>query len=313
MGEGQVSVLLETVDRVTDSITVNGIAVGATMQDLSDVDGIVTATDRAGIDRRVLSPPPFTYRYWNDADAGLRLCRLLNEATAAVVDAHPDRFLGLATVPLQDTEESIAELIRANEELGLVGLTLGTNVAGGNVSDRVRWPLLGSATERNMPVLIHPDFVPNPRLGNYYLINVLGMPSESATTMSNMLFSGLFIEFPHLRVVFMHGGGSGPYLFGRWDAAFRLRPESRIHIDRPPTSLLDNVFCDTLTHSPTALAYLVEVLGERNVALGTDLPFDVQDPDPRAHLRRAPRLTKEQIAVIERATPVRWLTGDDPA
>lgn len=312
MGEGQVRVALGIVDGVSDSITVNGIAVGATIHELSDQEGIVAASDRAGLDRRVLSPPPFTYRYWSDADDSLRLCRLLNEFTASVVEAHPDRFLGLATVPLQDTEKSIAELVRANEELGLVGITLGTNVAGGNVSDRVRWPLLGAATERNMPVLIHPDFVPNPRLGDYYLINVLGMPTESATTMSNMLFSGLFTEFPELRVVFMHGGGSGPYLFGRWDAAFRLRPESRIHSDRPPTSLLDNVFCDTLTHSPVALSYLVEVLGERNVVLGTDLPFDVQDPDPRAHVRLAPRVTEEQIAVIERVTPVRWLSGREP-
>lgn len=312
IGEGQVRVLLETVGGADDSITVNGIATGATIHQLSDVDEIVAATDRARIDRRVLSPPPFTYRYWNDPDASLELCRLLNEATAAVVEAHPDRFVGLATVPFQDTERSVAEMRRAHDELGLVGVTLGTNVAGGNVSDRVRWPLLGEAAELNMPLLVHPDFVPSPRLSDYYLINVLGMPSESATTMSNMLFSGLLTEFPNLRVVFMHGGGSGPYLFGRWDAAFRLRPESRIHIDQPPTTQLHNLFCDTLTHSPIALSFLVEVLGERNVVLGTDLPFDVQDPDPRTHLKSAPRLTQEQIAVIERVSPVRWLTGEEP-
>ena len=312
MSEGQVRVQVETVDGVPDSISVNGIAVGATVEQLSNVDDIVAVTDRAGIDRRVLSPPPFTYRYWNDPDDSLELCRLLNDAIATVVATHPDRFLGLATVPLQDTEKSIAELRRAQEDLGLVGVTFGTNVAGGNVSDRVRWPLLGEAADRNLPVLIHPDFVPNPRIDDYYLINVVGMPTESAMTMSNMLFSGLFTEFPRLRVLFMHGGGSGPYLFGRWDAAHRVRPESRVDIDRPPTSLLDNVFCDTLTHSHAALSYLVEVLGEHNVVLGTDLPFDVQDPDPRAHVRSAPRLTDEQISVIERVSPVRWLTGTDP-
>ena len=313
MGEGQVRVAVESVGGLEESITINGIAVGATVGQLSDVEGIIAASDRAGIDRRVLSPPPFTYRYWNDSESSLELCRLLNDATAAVVENHPDRFLGLATVPLQDTDLSVVELRRAQDELGLVGVTFGTNVAGANVSDRIRWPLLGEAAVRNMPVLIHPDFVPNPRLGDFYLINVLGMPTESATTMSNMLFSGLFSEFPDLRVAFMHGGGSGPYLFGRWDAAFRLRPEARVNIDRPPTSLLSNLFCDTLTHSPAALSYLVEVMGERNVVLGTDLPFDVQDPDPRAHVRSAPRITPEQIAIIERVSPVRWLTGQEPA
>lgn len=56
------------------------------------------ATDQAGIDRWVLLPPPFTYRYWNDPEAILELCRVINNATAEVVTNHPDRFLGLATV-----------------------------------------------------------------------------------------------------------------------------------------------------------------------------------------------------------------------
>lgn len=312
MRSGQVQVLLETVHGTPDSITINGIAAGATAQQLSDVDGIVEATNRAGIDRRVLSPPPFTYRYWNESAASLELCQMINEATAEVARSHPDRFLGLATVPLQDTAQSIDELRRSKEELGLVGVTVGTNVAGGNVSDDSRRPFLAEAERLGMPILVHPDFVPNPRLDDYYLINVLGMPTESATTMANMLFSGVFEEFSDLRVCFMHGGGSAPYLFGRWDTAFRVRPESRVDIGAPPTSYLGNIFCDTLTHSPTALSYLVEVLGEENVVLGTDLPFDVEDADPRGHVRRAPRLDEEQIKTIETVSPLRWLSGTKP-
>jgi hypothetical protein len=61
------------------------------------------------------------------------------------------------------------------------------------------------------------------------------------------------------------------------------------------------------------LSYLVEVMGHRNVVIGTDLPFDVEDPDPRGHIRKVPSLTQEQIEVIETVSPVRWLTGKDPA
>lgn len=313
MGTGQVRVTTETVDGVADSITVNGMAVGATVQQLADIDAIVAATERAGIDRRVLSPPPFTYRYWDDPESSLRLARLLNDATAEAVASDPSRFLGLATVPLQDTDLAIAELHRAHDELGLPGVTLGTNVTGGNISDGERLPFLEAVAEAGMPVLVHPDFVPNPRVGDYYLINLIGMPVESAITMANMIFSGLFDLLPELRVCFMHGGGIAPYVFGRWDKGWEVRPESRAEIGRKPTSYLDNVFCDTLTHSPAALAYLVEVLGEHNVVIGTDLPFDVEDPDPRAHLRSAPRITPGQIEVIETLSPIRWLTGEDPA
>lgn len=312
MGTGMVSVATQTVDGVADSITVNGMAVGATVQQLADVDGIIRATDRAQIDKRVLSPPPFTYRYWDDAETTLQLTRLLNDATAEVVDAHPSRFSGLATVPLQDTDLAISEARRAHDELGLSGVTLGTNVDGGNVSDPTLLPLLETIAELHMPVLIHPDFVPNPRTGDYYLINLIGMPAESAITMANMVFSGLFDRLPGLRVCFMHGGGMAPYVFGRWDKGWEVRPESRVNIGRKPTEYLDNIFCDTLTHSPEALAYLVEVLGEENVVVGTDLPFDVEDPDPRSHLRDAPRLTARQVELIETVSPVRWLTGDRP-
>jgi len=313
MGEGTVQVRLEDVGGVPDSITVNHVPVGATIHQLSDVASIVAATDRAGIDVRVLSPPPFTYRYWNDPEASLELCRLLNEATAEVVRAHPDRFEGLATVPLQDTDASIAEFRRARDELGLVGVTVGTNVAGANVSDHQRRPFLAEVAARGMPVLVHPDFVPGPRIDRYYLVNLIGMPHETAITMGNMIFSGLFDELPDLRVCFMHGGGAVPAILGRWDAGWRVRPESRADTDKPPSAYLGNVYCDTLTHSPLALTNLVEILGAENVVVGTDMPFDVEDPDPRAHLRDAPRLTDEQRRVIESVSPVRWLTGSAPA
>jgi aminocarboxymuconate-semialdehyde decarboxylase len=312
MSHGQVQVETGTVNGIADSITVNGMAVGATVHQLADLDAIVEATDQARIDRRVLSPPPFTYRYWDDADKSADLARLLNDATARAVEAYPGRFVGLATVALQDTNTAIAELIRAREELGLSGVTLGTNVAGGNVSDEVRLPFLGEVSESGMPLLIHPDFFPNSRTANYYLINVLEMPVESAITMANMIFSGLFDRFPELRVCFMHGGGVAPYLLGRWDKGWRVRPEAQVSIARQPSDYLENIYCDTLTHSPQSLSYLVEVMGHRNVVIGTDLPFDVEDPDPRGHIRKVPSLTQEQIEVIETVSPVRWLTGKDP-
>lgn len=312
MGSGMVSVMADTVRGLADSITVNGMPVGATVQELADIEEIIATTDRAGIDRRVLSPPPFTYRYWDEPESSLRLTRLLNNATAEVVSAHPSRFLGLATVPLQDTELAIAEMRRARDELGLSGVTLGTNVAGQNVSDRARLPFLAAVADSGMPVLIHPDFVPNPRTGDYYLINLIGMPVESAITMANMIFSGLFDVIPDLRVCFMHGGGMAPYVFGRWDKGWEVRPESHADTRAKPSDYLDHIYCDTLTHSPEALSYLVDVLGERNVVIGTDLPFDVEDPDPRGHLRNAPRLSIDQIEVIETVSPVRWLTGEDP-
>ncbi|HEX2154627.1 MAG TPA: amidohydrolase family protein [Acidimicrobiia bacterium] len=312
MAYGPATVKVETVDGIDMSITVNGMPVGATVQQLSDPTYLVAKTDKAGIDRRVMSPPPFTYRYWDDAEASVGLHRYLNDATAALVEAHPDRFVGLATVPLQDAGVAVEELRRARGELGLAGVTLGTNVAGGDIADEVRRPLLAAAADTGMPVLVHPDFVPNPRWSSHYLINLIGMPVDTAIAMGNLIFSGRLAEFSDLRICFLHGGGAAPYLFGRWDRGWQVRVETKDDIDRQPTSFLQGVFCDTLTHSPTALSYLVETLGADHVVLGTDLPFDVEDADPLGSLDSAPRLTEEERQAIRSTSPVRWLYAGQP-
>lgn len=313
MGYGAATVKAETVNGVDESITVNGMPVGATVHQLADPTYLLAQTEGAGIDRRVMSPPPFTYRYWDEAEAALGLHRYLNDATAALVEAHPDRFVGLATVPLQHAGLAVEELHRAREELGLAGVTLGTNVAGGDIADEVRRPFLAAAADAGIPVLVHPDFVPNPRWSSHYLINLIGMPVDTAIAMGNLIFTGRLAEFSDLRVCFLHGGGAAPYLFGRWDRGWQVRVETKSDIDRTPTSYLDGVFCDTLTHSPLALSYLVETMGADRVVLGTDLPFDVEDADPLRSLALAPRLSEEDREAIRSMSPVRWLYGDLPS
>lgn len=311
MGHGPAQVHLNTWQDVPDHITVNGMPVGATIHQLSDPDCLLAASDAAGVDIRVLSPPPFTYRYWDDADRTVELCRLLNDATAELVSRFPTRFRGLATVPLQDPDLASAEWRRAREELGLEGLTVGTNVNGENVDVPRRRPLLVELADDGAPLLVHPDFVPAPRISSHYLVNLVGMPTETAITMSNMLFSGLFDEVSSLRVCFVHGGGTAPYIIGRWDVGWRVRPECRTDAERKPSDYLGNIFSDTLTHSPLALSYLIEVMGAENVVLGTDLPFDVEDSDPRGHLGRAPGIDDETRRIIESVSPIRWLKGDN--
>src|SRR5687768_5185347 len=112
LGSGRISVSLRTVDSIADSITVNDMPVGATIEQLSSVEGILAAMDGAGLDRRVLSPPPFTYRYWDESNPATKLCRLINDATAEVVSKHRERLFGFCTVPLQDPSAAILEMHR---------------------------------------------------------------------------------------------------------------------------------------------------------------------------------------------------------
>ncbi|HEX5997353.1 MAG TPA: amidohydrolase family protein [Jiangellales bacterium] len=310
MGVGRAVVRLAPWCGVDEHITLNGMPVGSTIEQLSSVDSMLETMARTGIDIRVVSPPPFTYRYWSDPQDSLRLCQLLNDSTAALVAEHPTKFVGLCTVPLQDPDLALAEFTRARDQLGLTGVTLGTNVDGRNLSDPALRAFLAAVVERDAPVLVHPDFVPNDRLARHYLLNLVGMPTETATTLANLILSGALAALPDLRICFVHGGGSTPYLFGRLNKGWQVRPETREFTPDPPDRYLTNVFFDSLTHSPQALRYLVDVVGADHVVIGTDSPFDVEDTAPLRHLARVVGLTAAETEAITRTTALRWLHGD---
>jgi aminocarboxymuconate-semialdehyde decarboxylase len=306
---GAVPVRLETIDGTVGAITARGMPVGSTIDQLASVEGIRDGMRAEGLERRVLSPPPFTFRYWEDPRPGVELCRALNDSLAEVV-AGQDDLVGLATVPLQDTDAAIAELERATRDLGLVGVEVGTYVGDGNLADRRLEPFFAAVEEAALPVLIHPDFRSNLRWSDFYLINLLGMPVESAIALSNLVFAGTLDRHPELRLCFVHGGGVAPYLYGRWDTGWRVRTETKSLIHRPPSDYLRLVYCDTLTHSVEALAFLIRVAGPERVVLGTDSPFDVRDPDTRGQLARVPDLEPAQLDQIERYSPLTWLLGE---
>lgn len=312
LDRGAVRVTLETVDGIADSIVANRMPVGATIHQLASVEGIIEGMRAEGLEQRVLSPPPFTYRYWEGLDDAAERCRVLNDTLAEVV-AGQEEFLGLCTVPLQDTDGAIAEFERAVRDLGHVGVTVGTIVGDENLTTPRLEPFFSVVEQAGAPVLVHPDFVPSPRLGDYYLVNVLGMPVETATAMANMVFSGMLDRLPDLRVCFLHGGGAAPFLWGRWEKGWEVRPEARQEISRPPHEYLSELYCDSLTHSVEALAFLVRVAGADRVVLGTDTPFDVREPDPRGRLAAVPGITDSQRDQIERRSPFTWLYGNVPA
>lgn len=308
MSDGRVVV---TGGHGSNSILVNGMPVGATLDQLSSIEYALTAMDAAGLDHRVLTPPPFTYRYWADAEIGIQLCRVINDSIAAVVEAHPDRFSGLATVPLQDPELAIAELKRGIDELGLLGLGVGTDVDGRLLSDPSLRQFFSEVASMNAPVLVHPDFVPSPRYRDYYLVNCIGMPTETGTTVANIVLSGMLEELPDLRFCFLHGGGVAPYLWGRVSHSWHARPDTSRDSETPPEDQLGSIYWDTLTHSPQALSFLVDLVGADHVVVGTDAPFDMEDSTPLTTLNQAAGLSEGDRHQIRSVTPLRWLYGPE--
>ena len=256
--------------------------------------------DRMGVDLQVLSVAPPQFYYWADPALGWKLARLQNDHLAELVAKHPDRFSGLATVPLQDVDAAVAELDFAVGELGLRGVEICTNVNGIDLDDLRFLPFFVRAAELGVVVLIHPHgFTQGDRLTDYYLTNVIGNPLESTIAVTRLIHGGVLEEVPDLRLCVAHGGGYLPFYSSRMDHAWRERPEGRHHIpDRPPSEYLRRIFVDCLVYDPAHLGFLVQQMGADRVVVGTDYPYDMGHYDPVGLVEATPGLSDDDRTQI---------------
>lgn len=245
-----------------------------------DADKRLADMDANRVDVHCLSlSPPMVY--WADPDLGIELARVFNTETAKVARGNPERFIGIATLPMQDVAAAVKEGERAVRELGMRGFYLGTNVLGKYLAERDFWPVYELAQSLEIPIFVHPlRVVGADRMDNYYLHNSLGNPTETALCISRMIFGGVPQAFPRLKFCFAHAGGTFPFLVGRFDRTFKMRQECQRAIDEYPSTLLDNFFYDTITHHQGALSFLISSMGSDKVLLGSDYPFDMGDDHP---------------------------------
>lgn len=250
------------------------------------------------IDRQIICLPPFYFAYKAEPKLALELCRSGNEALAEVVARAPERFAAFATVPLQTPEAAVAELRRAVLELGHWGVEIGSSIAGAPLDDRRLDPFWAACCELDVPVFMHPHHeLGGERAAAYYLGNLFGNPSETGLIGARLIFSGLFERFGDLHMILAHAGGTLPYLIGRLDHGYRVRPETKA-LPRPPSTYLSRFFFDTITHDDALLAYLVGRVGAGQVVVGTDRPFDMGIDDPRETVARIPDLDESARAAI---------------
>lgn len=248
---------------------------------LYDEGLILEALDRRGLDAAALGPSPEEFYYWAPPAVGARIAAMQNDGMAELVRAHPDRFLGLATLPMQDPERAAVELDRAVRELGLRGAEICTHINGRDLDDPGLWPVYAAAERLRVPLFLHPqNWGDMRRFRDYALWNLAGFPLETALAASHLIMGGVFEQFPRLRVILAHGGGYLPYQVGRLDHGQAVRREANERLPRRPSDYLANLYCDSLTHNALSLRFLVERMGEGHVVIGSDYPFNMGDERP---------------------------------
>ncbi len=264
-----------------------------------DADAKIAWMDRVGLDVAGISVAPPIYFYWLSADVGLEAARLANDGIAQLVAQHPDRFHGLAHLPMQDPDAAIVELERVVKEHQFAGVEMGTSIEGVPLASPRFRKVLKTIEQLGCFIFAHPyRCLAEGGMDEYYLRNFVGFPLDTTLMVAHLMFSGALDELKKLRILCAHGGGYVPYQIGRFAHGHRVRPEPKQLTQTSPRDLLRRFYFDALTHDAKAVRHLINMVGADRVVIGTDHPFDMGPEDPVGSIDAVPGLTaseREQV------------------
>lgn len=246
--------------------------------------------DRQGVDHQVLSVWTDIFAYGLPRQQSKAWHRFLNEHLSGLCLRHDRRFSMLASVPLPHAADAAAELDFAISQLGAVGAVVAANVEGQNLGELDLDEFWQAASDLDAAVFIHPvQAQPSPRTAKFGLSQIAQYTVDTTLCVGSLIFTGVLDRFPKLRILLSHGGGTFPYLTGRFDC-MHARMDRKAQGDvalAPPSAYLRRFYYDTILHDPAILRWLGERVSTDRLALGSDYSFPPADLDPVASVRAA--------------------------
>ncbi len=240
---------------------------------ISNATARLADMDREGIARQAISCVPFLMYPDVDATLGLAIAQVNNDAMAALAVNDPAHFAPLASVPMQDPIAAAKELERA-ARLGLRGVEIPPKVIERHLDESDFEVFWEAAEALGMVVCLHPfEAAPTGAMARYFLGNLVGNLYDTGLAAALLIYGGVLERHPKLRIVLYHAGGALPALVGRLDMGYRLVPECRDAIPRPPSSYMSHFHFDIIAHNREMLGHLVKTYGADRFVIGTDYPL----------------------------------------
>ncbi len=256
--------------------------------------------DSLGVDVHVLSPFSGFYNYNLDAEIALATSKDTNDEISQMIKAWPERFSGLAALPMQDVNAAIAELERAVVQLGLKGAMINDHINGRWLDEPEFLPFWKAAEELGAMILFHQGggTIVSSRITRYHMPNTMGNLADRTVTFSTLVMGGVMDACPDLKICLSHGGGYTCHGIDRIDRGWKGLSESETKISKPPSAYLRSFYYDCIVYTEEALRYLIDTVGPDRVLFGTDWPYDMEFDWPVSWILRLESLTQEEKELI---------------
>jgi aminocarboxymuconate-semialdehyde decarboxylase len=237
----------------------------------------------AGISHSMISPIPQLFMYDFPLHITATLSEVYNQSLSQLLTQSNGSLSALGTVPLSHPERA-AQILQDAMKMGLKGAIIGPSASGRMLSDEYFIPFFEEANKQKAILFIHPLLSEDPRLKNWMMPNLIGVPWETTVCATDILLSGIIDKYPDVKILFAHGGGFLPYQIGRLDKGFEQWGSVSSNLQEKPSEYLKRFWYDTVLWNPDSLDFLVKTVGEERVVPGSDYPFDLCMWPPQASL-----------------------------
>jgi aminocarboxymuconate-semialdehyde decarboxylase len=281
------------------------------------LDDRVAEMDEMGVDLHCLTVNAGFFKYDRDPEITKVIARECNNELGEMMRAKPDRFTGLATVPMQDIPLAIAEMEYAMGELGCRGITISDHVNGHTLDEKQFEPFWKAVEDAGAAVFFHQcgRTLVEDRTTRYGLPNTVGNLVERALTFGTLVFGGVMDRFPDLKLCLGHAGGYTAFGIARMDKGWSAgalddMPEfedARTVLERAPSEYLGRFYYDSCTYTEETLRFLLDIVGSDRVVLGTDYPAPMILDDAVNWINGLQSLTQAEKTAILAENPTRLL------
>ncbi|MDP3732106.1 MAG: amidohydrolase family protein [Candidatus Omnitrophota bacterium] len=241
-----------------------------------DIEAQIKVMDEAGIDKAVLTYPT--------SDAHLKLgsfskvSRIYNDNVTKIIKRYPEKLIGAAVLPIDNSLDMVDELKRMTQELGFKAISLASSYNGVYLDDKRFLPVYKIAQQDNVPIFVHSQIV-NPigyeRVQDPLLTPVAEYVFDTTMCIGKLLMADILRDYPALKFIFAYFGGVITHLEHRFDATYQMLRGINFVKDLKgkPTDYLKNIYVDTSGDiKKTNFLSALELLGPKHILWGSDWP-----------------------------------------